>query len=508
MNREEQLEAIRTRSEPFDVVVIGGGATGAGCALDAASRGLSVLLLEQSDFGKGTSSRSTKLIHGGVRYLEQGNVSLVREALAERKLLLDLAPDFVKTQPFIVPCFGRAEKLYYGAGLKIYDALAGKRSLGPTEMLSAEETLEALPGLNPEGLSGGVRYLDAQFDDAGFLFAIVSTAEEQGAVALNYAKVERIAPGSPGRVSFRDESGGEVLEVETRAVINAAGIFADRVESLATGEPPSRIAYSQGIHLVFDPEFLSGTNALMIPKTSDGRVLFAIPWLGKLLVGTTDIPVDEPKLEPSAMESEVDFVLETCAAYFERTPARKDIRSVFAGIRPLVKGNRSKGTSRISREHIVEVSSPGMVTVRGGKWTTYRRMAKDAVDAVLDAEGIPAGPCRTDEIEIGDLARERAEALALGDPILAEPIIPGFPDTKADVVEAVRSGKALKLEDVLARRTRLLFLDARKALEAAVPVAKLMAAELGWSDERVEKEIGEFRDVASKYLPDGLGVHS
>lgn len=502
------FEPARSRKEPWDVVVIGGGATGAGCALDAASRGLSVLLLEQADFGKGTSSRSTKLIHGGVRYLEQGNVSLVREALAERKLLLEIAADFVSPQPFIVPCFKRSERLYYAAGLKIYDALSGKRSLGRTETLTAEETIEALPGLDPEGLAGGVRYLDAQFDDARFLFAIISTAEEKGAIALNYARVEKIEPGAPVRLSFRDESRGELFEVEARAVINAAGIFADQVESLATGEPPSRIAYSQGIHLVFDPEFLPGPNALMIPKTPDGRVLFAIPWLGKLLVGTTDTPVEEPKLEPAAIEGEIDFVLETCGGYFRRVPVREDIRSVFAGIRPLVRGTRDKGTSRISREHLVEVASKGMVTVRGGKWTTYRRMAKDAVDAALEAAGLPARPCLTEKIEIRDRARERAETLASGDPELAGPVVPGFPYTKAEVADAVRSGKALRLEDVLARRTRSLFLDARKSIEAAGPAAELMGNELGWSAERIAQEIEEFRAVAQNYVPDGRRDHS
>ncbi|MCO6511652.1 MAG: glycerol-3-phosphate dehydrogenase/oxidase [Aridibacter famidurans] len=508
MNREKILESIRTRSEPWDIVVIGGGATGAGCALDAASRGLSVLLLEQADFGKGTSSRSTKLIHGGVRYLEHGNVSLVREALAERKILLDLAPDFIRPQPFIVPCYGLAEKLYYGAGLKIYDALAGRRSLGKTELLSGDETREALPGLDPVGLSGGIRYLDAQFDDARFLLALIGTAEESGAFALNYSRVEEISSGEPARVSFRDEDTGELFEAEAKAVINAAGIFADRVNSLATGEPDSRIAYSQGIHLVFDPEFLPGANALMIPKTRDGRVLFAIPWLGKLLVGTTDTAVDEPALEPLALDSEIEFVLETCAGYFKHAPERNDIRSVFAGIRPLIKEDRATTTSRISREHLVEETVLGMVTVRGGKWTTYRRMAKDAVDAAQKMAGTPSKPCVSDSIAIRDRSREIAAALITDGPGLGEAIAPGAQYTRADVLAAIRNGKAMKLEDVLARRTRLLFLDARTAIEAARPVAELMARELGWSGERLESEIGEFRTVASNYLSDDQDPHS
>lgn len=503
INREERLEAIRSRAAPFDIVVIGGGATGAGCALDAASRGLSVLLLEQSDFGKGTSSRSTKLIHGGVRYLEQGNISLVREALAERSLLAALAPDFVSEQAFVVPCYGRFDRMYYGAGLRIYDLMAGKHSLGKTKSLSRNAAASSLPGLRRDGLRGGVRYLDARFDDSRFLVAVLAAAESEGASVVNYARVEDVANGTSGikRVAFQDVETGERFETEARAVINAAGIFSDEVEGLAAEETPSRIAFSQGIHLVFDAEFLPGEDALMIPKTSDGRVLFAIPWTGKLLVGTTDTPVGGPALEPVPLEQEIDFIISTCSAYFTAPPGRGDIRSVFAGIRPLISDSEAKKTSRISREHIVEISPSGMVTVRGGKWTTFRRMAKDAVDAAVTDAHLTAGKCRTDEIEIPDKAKERARAMIGVDPTLGEPLAKGFPYTHANVKAAVVHSHARKVEDVLARRTRLLFLDADVASEAAGRVAELMAPELGWSGERVEKEVQEFRELARSYLP-------
>lgn len=502
MNRERKFDLIRRRSEPWDVVVVGGGATGAGCALDAASRGLSVLLLEQSDFGKGTSSRSTKLIHGGVRYLEQGNISLVREALAERKLLLDLASEFVKPQPFIVPCYGWNEKLYYGAGLKVYDTLAGRNSIGRTELLSLRETKEALPGLAEGNLTGGVLYLDAQFDDARFLMAVIETAQDQGCVALNYARVEGFEKDGSARIDrvrVRDIETGEVFLVGTRSVINAGGIFADAIEGLVDDKGVDRTSFSQGIHLVFDQGFLAGENALMIPKTSDGRVLFAIPWHGRLLVGTTDTPLDKPELEPVAFEREVDFVLETCVGYFSNPPGRSDVLSVFAGIRPLIGAQQQGNTSKISREHLVEIAKPGLISVRGGKWTTYRRMAEDAVDIAVAEADLGGGMSRSSEIHIRDLAARRVAKIAKSEPTLADQVTKGFLLSKAEVLDAVRSGMARKIEDVLSRRTRHLLLDAKAASEAAQDVGELIAQELGWSDQRLKEEVEEFRKLAGKY---------
>ena len=314
MNRDEILNRVRTWAEPWDIIVIGGGATGVGCAVDAASRGYDVLLLEQHDFGKGTSSRSTKLVHGGVRYLRQGNISLVREALKERGILLQNAPHVVHKQIFIVPCYSLWQKAFYGIGLKTYDFLAGKYSLGRSRILSKPETIELLPTVCQDRLSGGVLYYDGQFDDTRLLIDLVKTAHKVGAAVLNYARVNSLTKGADGRivgVEFEDAETGEIFSVSAKSIINATGVFCDAVRSMADGKAKPVMKFSQGIHLVFDRKFLPGDNAVMIPKTSDGRVLFCIPWLGATLVGTTDTPVDFAKLEPSALETEIDFVLDT-----------------------------------------------------------------------------------------------------------------------------------------------------------------------------------------------------
>ncbi|MGE3467324.1 MAG: FAD-dependent oxidoreductase, partial [Pyrinomonadaceae bacterium] len=338
MDRQSNLHQVRTRSEPWDIVVIGGGATGVGCALDAASRGYDVLLLEQHDLGKGTSSRSTKLIHGGIRYLAQGNISLVREALKERGLLLTNAPHVVHKQAFVIPCYSFWQKSFYGTGLKIYDLLSGKYSFGRSRILSKDETLGYLPTIDAERLSGGVLYYDGQFDDTRLLVDMATTADEHGAVILNYARVTSLLKDSTGKLcgtTFEDAESGETFTVSARSVINATGAFTDAVRRMTDPKAEPVVTYSQGIHLVFDRSFLPSETALVIPKTSDGRILFCIPWHGHLLIGTTDTPVENAKLEPSALEAEIDFVLETAARYLLRKPRRDDILSVFAGISPL-----------------------------------------------------------------------------------------------------------------------------------------------------------------------------
>lgn len=494
MDRAANLETVRERADPWDIVVIGGGATGAGCALDAASRGFSVLLLEQDDFGKGTSSRSTKLIHGGVRYLRQGNISLVREALKERSILLKNAPHVVHTQPFVIPCYSLWQKIFYGAGMKLYDLLAGKHRIGTSRLLSRSETIEHLPSVETKGLVGGVLYHDGQFDDTRLLIDILRTAISQGAVVLNYAKVEKIdsnESGRAGNVSFTNTLTGGKFQVAAKTIINAAGIFSDTVRRMQDKNAARHLSFSQGIHLVFDRKFLPSNDALMIPKTPDGRVLFCIPWHEHLLVGTTDTPVENASLEPKALENEIDFILETAGDYLENKPARSDILSVFAGIRPLISSDKARKTSSLSRGHELFVDASGLITITGGKWTTYRQMAKDAVDMAIEIGGLGQMPCITASLPI-----QPPEAINGYD----ERLHPTLPYTREDIIRAVRDETAQTVEDVLARRTRALFLNARAAIEMAPGAAQIMADEMGFGNDWIESQAEQFHLTAAAYL--------
>lgn len=496
MNRPDILDRIRKREKAWDIVVVGGGATGVGCAVDAASRGFDVLLLEQHDFGKGTSSRSTKLIHGGVRYLAQGNMSLVREALRERWLLLKNAPHLVHKQVFIVPCYSFWQKFFYGAGLKVYDRLAGKYSFGRSEILSKAETLERLPTVRQEGLTGGILYYDAQFDDAGLLIDLVKTAGEHGAVLLNYARVTSFKKTAGEKLNgcvFEDAESGEKFDVQAKVIINATGVFCDGVRHIADTTAKPIITYSQGVHLVFDRRFLRSDSALMIPKTADGRVLFAIPWHDHMLVGTTETPIDKPSLEPKALEEEIDFILETAAVYLEKPLRRADILSVFAGIRPLVRSSAAKNTAKLSRGHTIEIDSAGMLTITGGKWTTYRRMAEDAVDQAVKLGAFAFTPSRTADLKITGADRVRKP-----DPM--KRLHPDLHYTLTDIVTGVRDEMARTVEDVLARRTRALFLNSKAAIEIGPEVAKIIAAELGKDDKWIGEQIREFRSIAENYV--------
>ena len=493
MNRSQNLQTVRDRAEPWDIVVIGGGATGAGCALDAASRGFSVLLLEQHDFGKGTSSRSTKLIHGGVRYLRQGNISLVRESLRERGLLLKNAPHVVHKQEFIIPCFSLWEKIYYGLGMKIYDALAGKHSIGRSRIIGRGEVLERLRNIDPRNLRGGALYYDAQFDDTRLLIDLIRTASAKGAVALNYARVVSLQRSEDRRlngVEFDDVENGARYAVSAKAVINATGAFCGPVQEMSDPRSRPAVVFSQGIHLVFDRKFMPRETALMIPKTADGRVLFCIPWLGHVLMGTTDTPVEKADPEPKALESEIDFILETAADILSVKPTRADILSVFAGVRPLIKRAGNASTSSLSRSHDLIVDGFRLVTITGGKWTTFRQMAEDAVDKAAETVGLERRPCVTNEIPI-----EGPGAAVSGESLSDELSI-----THNEVVRAVRDEMARSVEDVLARRSRALFLNARSAIQLAPAVAEIMAAELGRDPQWVEHQITEFRETAASYL--------
>ncbi len=503
------------------MAIVGGGATGVGVALDAAARGYEVLLLEQSDFGKGTSSRSTKLVHGGVRYLEQGNISLVMEALKERGLLRQNAPHLVSDLAFVVPSYEWWEAPFYGVGLKVYNLLAGQYGFGVSEILSKEETLARIPTLRTDGLRGGVVYYDGQFDDSRLLINMVTTAAEQGATLLSYAPVAAFTRDSDGfldGVVATDLESGKALRARARVVINAAGPFCDAVRRLADKDAAALIAPSQGVHLVFERSFLPGDSAIMVPHTSDGRVLFAIPWHGHTLVGTTDTPIDEPCLEPKAFEEEIDFILETAAQYLHHPPTRADVLSVFVGIRPLVGSGDAKSTAALSRDHTIHIDRSGLLTITGGKWTTYRNMAEDAVNQAATLAQLPERPCPTRNLNIhgfhraaekfGSLAVYGADALAIqrliaDDAALGARLHPDLPYCAAEVVWAARSELARSVEDVLARRTRALFLDARAAIAMAPQVAELLAKELQRDAAWKDAQVGAFRTLALQYLPAG-----
>ena len=517
MRRQDMLARLGQRNTPWDIVVIGGGATGVGIAVDAASRGYDVVLLEQHDFGKGTSSRSTKLVHGGVRYLEQGNIALVMEALKERGLLRQNAPHLVSNLAFVVPSYDWWEAPFYGLGLKIYNALAGKYGFGSSEILSREETLARLPTIRTEGLRGGVVYYDGQFDDSRLLINLVETAAEQGATLLNYVRVAGITKGADGFVDgvvASDQETGQQWTIGARVVINATGAFSDSVRRLAEPDVQALMAPSQGIHLVFHSSFLSSASAIMVPHTSDGRVMFAIPWHGHTLVGTTDTPVDTPTLEPRPMEAEIEFILETAGRYLLKAPTRADVLSVFVGIRPLVKSGDGTLTAALSRDHTIHFDASGLLTTTGGKWTTYRNMAEHAVDQAADFARLAERPCTTRTLNVhafhsnaerfGALRVYGADAIGIQElmnttPSLAATLHADLPYTGAEVVWAARHEMARTIEDVLARRTRALFLNARAAEAMAPAVARLMATELDWDDARQSAEVTAFSALAAGY---------
>ncbi len=519
MKRHEMLQrANELRADPWDMLIIGGGATGAGVAVDAASRGYEVLLLEGADFGKGTSSRSTKLVHGGVRYLRQGNIPLVMEALKERGILRRNAPHLVRDLAFVVPNYDWWEAPFYGIGMKVYDVLAGKYGFGPSHLLSREETIAQIPTIETEGLRGGVVYHDGQFDDARLLIDLVQTAVEQGATALNYARVVALTKGSGGFVSgarVQDMEGGGEFSVEARVVINATGVFSDEVRRLDDPTVRGMIRPSQGVHLVLDRSFLPGDAAIMVPHTDDGRVLFAVPWHDRVIVGTTDTPVRSISLEPRPFQEEVDFLLEHAARYLTKDPTPRDVCSVFAGLRPLVGSDSEDDTSVLSRDHTLHIAPSGLITIAGGKWTTYRKMAEDTVDHAITLAGLDPAPCITTELPIHghDSDAQRfgrwdhygsdaplLEEMASAAPELNTPLHPRLPAREVEVVWAARHEMARTLEDVLSRRTRSLLLDARAAMEVAPRAAELMARELGHDQGWQDEQVGAFRALAKGYL--------
>ena len=488
MNRNKHIKILQKIDE-FDICIIGGGATGLGIAVDSASRGYKTILFEKYDFAKGTSSRSTKLVHGGVRYLQQGNIKLVIEALKERGLMRKNAPHLVKDQSFLIPNYKWWEHPFYGIGLKIYDWMAGSLGLGPTRFLSKEETLELLPTLDPEDLRGGVLYHDGQFDDARLAIHLAMTAADHGAVVINYCGVDSLIKSNNKIAGVRvtDNINKKEFEIKARAVINATGVFTDTVAKMDNPNAEMMVSPSQGIHLVFDKEFLSSGSAIMIPKTDDGRVLFAVPWHNKIIVGTTDTSVKNPSEEPVAIKDEIDFILKHIGRYLTRDPGYEDIRSVFAGLRPLVKGN-TKITAALSREHHITISDSELISITGGKWTTYRKMAEDVMDIAIHMAGLPDKECRTKDLPIHGAVqtwdfdaplyyygtdKEKILALTKQDQQLEALIHPSLPFIKAEIIWAVQNEMCMTVEDALSRRTRALLLDARAAIESAPVVAQI-----------------------------------
>ncbi|NJD19542.1 MAG: glycerol-3-phosphate dehydrogenase/oxidase [Gemmatimonadetes bacterium] len=518
MDRAATLERLGRRPTGWDMIVVGGGATGVGIALDAAARGHEVALLEASDFGKGTSSRSTKLIHGGVRYLQQGNVPLVLEALRERGILRANAPHLVHDLPFVVPNYRWWEAPFYGVGMRVYAAMAGRYGFGSSRNLTREETLERIPNLEDDDLRGGVVYHDGQFDDARLLVALARTAHAQGAALLNYAPVTGLLKDADGfvcGVAFRDDESGEALEVRAKVVVNATGVFTDAVRRMDEPTAKPIVRTSQGVHIVLPRRFLAGDAAIMVPHTDDGRVLFAIPWLDRALVGTTDTPLDSVSLEPRALPEEVDFLLEHARRYMEHDPQRHDVLSVFAGLRPLVAAEDAEDTAAISREHAVRVSEAGLVSIAGGKWTTCRKMAEDTVAVAAAVGGLPSRPSPTRDLNIqgfhvhaekfGRLApfgsdAPEVEALQHSRPGWDEPIHPRLDLTPGEVAWFARAEMARTVDDVLARRSRALLLDARAAAEAAPVVASLLAAEMRRDGAWAEAQVSSFQELAAGYV--------
>jgi glycerol-3-phosphate dehydrogenase len=518
LSRTENLERLR---DPvvWDVAVIGGGATGLGSAVDAAARGYRTLLLESHDFAHGTSSRSTKLIHGGVRYLAQGNVPLVREALRERGILLRNAPQLVHPRDFVVPTYQWHELPYYGTGLKLYDLLAGRLRLGWSRWISRAEVQRRVPTIRCRGLHGGILYTDGQFDDSRLAITLARTLADLGGTVLNYTAVTNFTrrDGRIAGVIARDQETGEELTIHARAVINATGVFVDALRRLDEPGASPLLTLSQGSHLVLDRSFMPGSTALLVPRTDDGRVLFTIPWHDHVLVGTTDTPTNNLAIEPRPLQEEVAYLTEYVGRYLGRHPRPSDILSTYAGLRPLLRGQIGSKTSQLSREHAVVVSESGLITVTGGKWTTYRRMAIDAVDHAARVANLPAKPSPTAELKLHGWQEDRShgddplsvygsdtpalQALGAEHPEWNKLLHHALRYRASEVVWAARHEAARSVQDVLARRTHALFLNARASIEAAPRVAALLAAELGRDEKWEEREVNEFRKLAEGYLP-------
>ena len=514
MKRSTHLKKVHAKKKQWDVLIIGGGASGLGAAVDAASRGYRTLLLEKNDFAKGTSSRSTKLVHGGVRYLQNGDISLVIEALKERGIMRKNAPHLVQDLSFVIPSYDWWNSPFYGIGLKVYDMMAGNLGLGPSTLLDREETIELIPNVKKKGLRGGVIYHDGQFDDARMAISLAQTAENHGASLLNYFGVKALLKENNmvAGVLAKDELSGEEIEISAKVVINATGVFSDEI--LQMDQPGSRklIVPSQGVHIVLDQSFLNGPHAIMVPHTTDGRVLFAVPWNNYVVVGTTDTLIEAPSEEPVALEQEIEFILENAGAYMTKQPKRADVKSVFSGLRPLAAPeDNGSATKEISRHHKVTVSTSGLVSILGGKWTTYRKMSEDLINTAQSVGGLPERACITQSLPIHgyDYNSDWANPLHVygtdiekiltidekGNNSLSELVHL----TKNQILWAVREEMAMTVEDVLARRTRTLFLNAEEARNLAIQVAEIMAEEMQASKAWIDEQVKNFISLTKNY---------
>jgi glycerol-3-phosphate dehydrogenase len=514
MNRAKNLDQLE-KEQQWDVAIIGGGASGLGIALDSASRGHKTILLEKNDFAKGTSSRSTKLVHGGVRYLQNGDISLVIEALRERGIMRKNAPHLVRDLSFVIPSYDWWSSPFYGIGLKVYDMMAGKLGLGPSTILNREETLKYLPNVKKEGLRGGVIYHDGQFDDARMAVSLALTADQEGATLLNYVEVTGLEKEKDmlTGIQITDCIDGSKKTIKAKVVVNATGVFSDQIIRMDQPEAKPMIRPSQGVHLVIDKSFLQGDHAIMVPHTTDGRVLFAVPWNGQVVVGTTDTPIDDALEEPIPMEEEIDFILENASAYMTKKPHRKDVKSVFVGLRPLAATNNNKeSTKEVSRHHKIIVSTSGLVSVLGGKWTTYRKMAEDAVNTIQMVGGFQDRKCTTETLPIlgNDFnvdftnpyhfyGTEAPKIKALNPEKANQSLSEKLFISENQVLWAVQEEMAMTLEDVLARRTRCLFLDAYETEKIAPEVVKIMSKVLKKDAQWIEKELERFSLILKKY---------
>lgn len=515
--RTEALSAVNSTSE-WDITIIGGGATGLGIAVDAASRGFKTLLVEKYDFAKGTSSKSTKLVHGGVRYLANGDVKLVLSALKERGLLFQNAPHVSFVQSFVIPSYSLFGKMKFLIGLKLYDWMAGSLRIGKSTLLSKQDVVAKLPRIKTTGLKGGIQYFDGQFDDARLAINLAQTAVENGATVLNYANVINISKNAAGKVkglTFVDTTTNTEHTIKSKSIINATGIFVDDILKLDSSTHKNLVRPSQGAHIVVDKHFLGNIDALMIPETSDGRVLFGVPWHDKVLLGTTDTPLNEHEIEPRPLEEEIAFILNTANQYLENAPTRKDVLSVFAGLRPLAAPTNgdSNSTKEISRDHKLIKSDSDLVTITGGKWTTYRKMGEETVDFTIKTAGLAAKACKTLHLPIHGSTQakhaghwqvygsdlEQIQKLMQDQPALAEKLHPKYDFRLAEVVWAAQEEMIVKLEDFLARRIRFLLLDAQASLEAAPMVAKLMAEQLGKDEQWIASELADYSKLVKRY---------
>jgi glycerol-3-phosphate dehydrogenase len=518
VNRDTDLQRLADPGQVWDVLIVGGGATGLGAAVDAASRGYSTLLVEQEDFAKATSSRATKLAHGGVRYLQQGDVKMVLHALHERGLMIRNAPHLAHTMEFVIPAYRWWEQGFYGIGLTVYDLLSGRLSLGRSRVLGRKKTLEMIPTVKQEGLCGGILYTDGQFDDARLALTLALTAHDLGAVALNYVRVIGLLKDADGKVNGAtvvDRESCREYQVHARTVLNATGIFTDSVRKLDDAAARTMLSVSQGAHIVIDRSFLPGETSIMIPKTEDGRVLFAVPWHQHVIVGTTDIPTPDIALEPKPMQEEIDFLLHHASLYLSRPVRREDVLSIYAGQRPLVKAGHGEKTSALSRDHTVITSKSNLVTITGGKWTTYRRMGEDAINHLSEVGGLPKRESKTEALHLHGYLEGAApmdprsvygsdyaeiEKLAAENPAWRRPLHPRLPYIAAEVIFSARHEMARTVEDVLSRRTRSLLLDARASRQAAIEVAHLLAGELGQDEAWEKDQVRQFDRLAENYL--------